>query len=299
MLKEDFDKQNEEYRELIKNTLHSFTKRKAFYKKEVMQAMEYSILSAGKRIRPILAIEFCKMCGGKYEDCIDIICTIELIHCFSLIHDDLPCMDDDDYRRGMPSCHKKFSEAHALLAGDALNTLPFEIISNAYKSGKIPADMAIKLVGELSFATGINGMIGGQAFDMYSVKMKHFNTLNLNLMHELKTCRLIEAACVMGCILANADDETIEVARDFGKKFGYAFQIVDDVLDVEGSFDDLGKPIGSDSKNGKITYASFIGVQEAKAVARHQTLEALKIIKKFDNNEFLEFLTMSLLDRKK
>lgn len=298
MLNEAFDKQNEDYREVIKNTLHSFTKRKEFYKKEVMQAMEYSILSPGKRIRPILAIEFCKMCGGNYEDFLEIICCIELIHCFSLIHDDLPCMDDDDYRRGMPSCHKKFGEAEALLAGDALNTLPFEIISNAYNSGKLSADTAIKLVGEISNATGINGMIAGQAYDMYSVKMKHFSAHNLNLLHELKTCRLVEAACVIGCILANADEKTIEYAREFGKRFGYAFQIVDDILDVEGSFDDLGKPIGSDKKNGKITYASLIGLKDAKSVARHQTLESLRILDKFDYNEFLKHLTMNLLDRK-
>lgn len=288
-----------EYQEKIHNTLYSFTQKKEFYKKEVMQAMEYSILSPGKRIRPVLVLEFCRMCGGDFENYYEIACCIELIHCFSLIHDDLPCMDDDDFRRGQPSCHKKFGEAEALLAGDALNTLPFEIISNAYKHGKISAEKAIKLVGEISKATGINGMIGGQAFDMYSVKMKHFNAQNLNLLHELKTCQLLEASCAMGCILADADDETVEEAREFGKKLGYAFQIVDDILDVEGSFDDLGKPIGSDKENGKITYVSLVGLDKAKDAARHQTLEALKILEKFDHNELMLDLTMDLLNRKK
>lgn len=287
------------YQEKIKNTLHSFTKEKEFYKKEVMQAMEYSLLSPGKRIRPILAIEFCKMCGGDYENFYEIVCCIELIHCFSLIHDDLPCMDDDDFRRGKPSCHKKFGEAEALLAGDALNTLPYEIISKAHSSGKISAETAVKLVGEMSNAAGINGMIGGQAFDMYSVKMKHFNAYNLNLLHELKTCRLIEAACTIGCILANADEKCVENAREFGKRLGYAFQIIDDILDVEGSFDSLGKPIGSDKENGKITYVSLIGLEEAKSASRHQTLEALKILENFNNNELLADLTLDLLNRKK
>lgn len=298
-MQEIYKEQIHEYQENIHNTLHSFTKNKEFYKKEVMQAMEYSILSPGKRIRPILVLEFCKMCGGDFAHYYELACCIELIHCFSLIHDDLPCMDDDDYRRGQPSCHKKFGEAEALLAGDALNTLPFEIISNVYKQGKISAEKAVKLVGEISKATGINGMIGGQAFDMYSVKMKHFNAQNLNLLHELKTCRLLEASCAMGCILADADDKTVEQAREFGKRLGYAFQIVDDILDVEGSFDALGKPIGSDKENGKITYVSLVGLDKAKDAARHQTLEALKILEKFNNNELMTDLTMDLLNRKK
>lgn len=294
-----YKNQINEYQEKIKSTLYSFVREKEFYKKEVMQAMEYSILSPGKRIRPILVLEFCRMCGGDYQNLYEIACCIELIHCFSLIHDDLPCMDDDDFRRGQPSCHKKFGEAVALLAGDALNTLPFEIITNAYNSRKISAEIAVKLVGEISRATGINGMIGGQAFDMYSVKMKNFNAQNLNVLHELKTCRLLEASCVIGCILANADDETIEYAREFGKRLGFAFQIIDDILDVEGSFDDLGKPIGSDKENGKITYVSLVGLNESKEAARHQTLEALKILEKFDNNELMIDLTADLLNRKK
>lgn len=298
-MQEIYTKQIQNYQERIKSTLHSFTKQKEFYKKEVMQAMEYSILSQGKRIRPILAIEFCKMCGGDYESFYEIVCCIELIHCFSLIHDDLPCMDDDDFRRGMPSCHKKFGEAEALLAGDALSTLPYEIITKECNAGKLSAEIAVKLIGEISNASGINGMIGGQAFDMYSVKMKHFDVHNLNLLHELKTCKLIEASCAMGCILANADDEKIEDAKAFGKRLGYAFQIVDDILDVEGSFDDLGKPIGSDKENGKITYVTLVGLEKAKEAARHQTLEALKILEKFDNNELIADLTMDLLNRKK
>lgn len=298
-MKEIYIQQIHEYQERIHSTLSGFTKNKEFFKKEVMQAMEYAILSPGKRIRPILALEFCRMCGGDHEKFYDIVCCIELIHCFSLIHDDLPCMDDDDFRRGQPSCHKKFGEAEALLAGDALNTLPFEIISNSYKQEIISAETAIKLVDEISNAVGINGMIGGQAFDIYSVKMKHFNAQNLNLMHELKTCRLLEASCAIGCILANTDNETVEEAKEFGKKLGYAFQIVDDILDVEGSFNDLGKPIGSDKDNGKITYVSLVGLDKAKDAARHQTLEALKVLEKFDNNELMTDLTMDLLNRKK
>ena len=298
-MQDKYIKQIEDYREKIKSTLHSFTKVKEFYKKEVMQAMEYSVLSSGKRLRPILTVEFCRMCGGNYENYYDIACCIELIHCFSLIHDDLPCMDNDDFRRGQPSCHKRFGEAEALLAGDALNTLPFEIITKAYNSGKISAETAVKLVGEISQATGINGMIGGQAFDIYSVKMKNFNIHNLNLLHDLKTCRLLEAACVMGCILSSADDKTTESARAFGKRLGYAFQIIDDILDVEGNFDDLGKPIGSDKENGKLTYVSLVGLDKAKEAARHQTLEALKILESFDNNELMVDLTADLLNRKK
>ena len=198
-MQEIYKKQIADYQQKIKNTLHSFTKEKEFYKKEVMQAMEYSLLSSGKRIRPILAIEFCKMCGGDYNKYYDIVCCIELIHCFSLIHDDLPCMDDDDYRRGMPSCHKKFGEAEALLAGDALNTLPFEIISNACKTGKISAETSVKLIGEISNAAGINGMIGGQRYAVL-LGYAHVEKAVLIFLHKfVKTCAVRHRARCAPC----------------------------------------------------------------------------------------------------
>lgn len=284
------------YCDKIEEKLLEFTKDKNSLQGVILEAMEYSLMAGGKRLRPVLMLEFCRMCGGDVSKYLDIACTIEMIHTFSLIHDDLPCMDNDDYRRGMPSCHKAFDENIALLAGDALNTLAFEVIANAAMEQRITADKAVMLTSVLSHAVGTSGMIGGQVIDLQS-EGKTISLDTLNKLQEQKTGALIEAACVMGVILGG-DFEKIPEAADYANALGRAFQIVDDILDVTGSFEELGKPIGSDDEQHKNTYVSLMGLEESKAAADKLTGEALGYLEIFKDNEFLCDLTKSLLERR-
>ncbi len=284
------------YQKNINAALKSLMSDKPYLREDVCEAMEYSLMAGGKRLRPILMMEFCRMCGGNAAEVLDISLSIELIHTFSLIHDDLPCMDDDDYRRGKPSCHKKFGEAIALLAGDALNTLAFEVISNAAIDEKISAQAAVMLTSVLSKAVGVNGMIGGQVIDL-SAEGKQISLEQLDLLQQNKTGALIEAACVMGVILAGRY-ELISAAAEYANALGRAFQIVDDILDVTGSFEELGKPIGSDTQQQKSTYVTALGIDGAQAEADRLTQSALTILKQFDDCEFLTDLTADLLHRR-
>lgn len=284
------------YCDKIEEKLLEFTKDKNSLQGVILEAMEYSLMAGGKRLRPVLMLEFCRMCGGDVSKYLDIACTIEMIHTFSLIHDDLPCMDNDDYRRGMPSCHKAFDENIALLAGDALNTLAFEVIANAAMEQRITADKAVMLTSVLSHAVGTSGMIGGQVIDLQS-EGKTISLDTLNKLQEQKTGALIEAACVMGVILGG-DFRKIPEAADYANALGRAFQIVDDILDVTGSFEELGKPIGSDDEQHKNTYVSLMGLEESKAAADKLTGEALGYLEIFKDNEFLCDLTKSLLERR-
>ncbi len=287
----------ERYVQEIEKQLLKFTEEKPELQGIVCEAMQYSLMAGGKRLRPVLVLEFYRMCGGKDADSIiDIACAIELIHTFSLIHDDLPCMDNDDFRRGKPSCHKAFPENIALLAGDALNTLAFEVISNAALDGRISAEAAVMLISVLSKAVGVEGMIGGQVMDLMS-EGKDIDIETLNRLQSCKTGALIEAACVMGVILAGKF-EMIPSAADYASALGRAFQIVDDLLDVNGTFEELGKPIGSDSEQNKSTYVSLLGVDRSKQIAAQLTMQALGYLSKFDNNEFLSEMTDDLLSRR-
>ena len=262
----------------------------------IFEAAKYSAMAGGKRLRPILMLEFCRMCGGNASGLMKTACSIELIHTFSLIHDDLPCMDDDDYRRGKPSCHKAYGEATALLAGDALNTLAFEAIADAATEGVISAQTAIMLVSVLAKAVGVNGMIGGQIIDL-GAEGREISIEELDLLQAHKTGALIEAACVMGVILAG-DFKKIPAAADYAQALGRAFQIVDDILDVTGSFEELGKPIGSDAEQHKSTYVTALGIEGAQKEADRLTEQALLILEQFDDNEFLRDLTEYLLHRR-
>lgn len=284
------------YCEKIEEELLEFTADKPQLQKIVVEAMEYSLTAGGKRLRPILMLEFYRMCGGDVSKAVDIACTIEMIHTFSLIHDDLPCMDNDDFRRGKPSCHKAFPENIALLAGDALNTLPFEIISEAALEQKISAQTAIMLISVLSKAVGTNGMIGGQVIDLMS-EGKEISIDVLNTLQEHKTGALIEAACVMGVILSGKY-EKIPAAAEYASALGRAFQIVDDILDVTSTFEELGKPIGSDGQQNKCTYVSLLGLERSYEEAEKLTDLALKSLEAFDDNGFMCELTSELLDRR-
>ncbi len=259
------------------------------------QAMKYSLLSGGKRIRPILLLEFYALCGGKGDNALNFAAALEMIHTYSLIHDDLPCMDNDDMRRGRPSCHKAFGEDTALLAGDALLTLAFK---TAAETDGIPADRVLKAIAVLAENAGISGMVGGQVEDLAFEKSGA--TLDeLRGMYLKKTSCLLSAGAVCGSILAGADDEELKYAAEYAEKLGLAFQIIDDILDCTSDEKTLGKPIGSDEKNGKTTYVTLLGIDGAKAEAERLSNEALTALCKIKgDNAALRELTADLLDRK-
>lgn len=286
----------DDYRNTINSALEKLCEKRPKLREIICEAMEYSLCAGGKRIRPMLVLEFCRICGGDYKKYVDIACCIEMIHTFSLIHDDLPCMDDDDFRRGRPSCHKQFPEAIALLAGDALNTLPFEIISDKALNGEISFEKAVKLTKIISQAVGVDGMIGGQVIDIES-ENRTISIDELNTLQSLKTGALIKASCLMGCVLADRED-LCEYASKYADCIGRAFQIVDDILDVEGSFEQMGKTIGKDEKNVKSTYVTLLGLEKSKEISKKLTQEAVDSLARFENTNYLKELTEYLLDRK-
>ncbi len=261
----------------------------------VGKAMKYSIENGGKRIRPLLTLEFCRLCGGKTEYAVGFACAIEMIHTYSLIHDDLPCMDNDYMRRGKPSCHVKFGEEYALLAGDALLTLAFKTVMQCEN---ISADNRVKACSALADAAGCKGMVGGQMLDLLNEgKMTDIDTLKKT--DELKTGAMIEVAAILGCIAADADEKQMNAAREFTKKIGLAFQIVDDILDVTSDETTLGKPIGSDAVNQKCTYVSLLGLERAKLIVNELTDKAKAALDIFDyETDFLKELADILAKRR-
>lgn len=252
---------------------------------DLLEAIRYSLLNAGKRIRPILALEFCRAAGGNPIDAMPFGCGVEMIHTYSLIHDDLPCMDDDELRRGKPSCHIKFGEDIALLAGDALQPLAFETM---LKNSTLSSDRTIKAVSVLANACGAAGMVGGQVIDLKN-EGKTVTLDELRKMDAGKTGALIKAACIMGAIAGGGDDSMLEIAEKYAEAVGIAFQITDDILDVIGDEAVLGKPIASDVENSKSTYVSLLGLDEAKAEAQRYTKLAIEIVKPL--GEKADFLT--------
>ncbi|MBQ3058497.1 MAG: polyprenyl synthetase family protein [Clostridia bacterium] len=260
---------------------------------EVVKAARYSLKLGGKRIRPIIMMEFCRLFGGESKDALDFAVALEMIHTYSLIHDDLPCMDNDDFRRGKPSCHKAFSEDMALLAGDALLTEAFTVAANAMANDS----MKIKAVSTLSQMAGFSGMLGGQVIDLSFVK----NPPDLDSlcdMYALKTGCLLRAATIIGAICGGANETEITKADLYAQKVGLAFQIIDDILDVTADPELLGKPVGSDDKNQKTTFVGLLGLDGAKAAATKLTNEALEIINGFSGDtENIKALTSYLLDR--
>lgn len=263
--------------------------------KNLIDAMNYSLEAGGKRIRPVLVYAFCEALGGDWHKAAAPACAIEMIHTFSLIHDDLPAMDNDDFRRGKPSCHKAFGEAMAILAGDALSVLPFEIIADDVN---LTAEQKVKIISALTKAVGRAGMIGGQVIDMENEMRSDVDESNLRNMYRNKTGQLIAVSCIMGAICAGADEEQIQAAAEYAFRLGLAFQVIDDILDVTSTAEVLGKPIGSDAEENKTTFVTLYGVERAMEIADEITSEALDYLNKFEKNDFLMQLTDMLLKRK-
>ncbi|BCS88394.1 polyprenyl synthetase family protein [Pseudodesulfovibrio sediminis] len=269
----------------------------------LQQSMEYSLLAGGKRLRPVLVLSWASLLHPQDTDITDKVmpfaASLECIHTYSLVHDDLPAMDDDDLRRGKPSNHKQFDEATAILAGDGLLTEAFGLMSAASIVKGLPADRVLRAIYVLATAAGAGGMVGGQAVDMEFTGRDDVPLEELREMHAMKTGALITAACECGAILAGAGDEDIEHAREFGKSIGVAFQIVDDVLDVISDTETLGKPAGSDEAMGKSTYPSLMGLEKSKKLAAEYIDTALQYLSGYygSEQEFLWQLSRYIVDR--
>lgn len=265
-----------EYSQIFNSSLSKFMPDSNSEYAAVVKAAEYSLSAGGKRLRPALVFEFCKMFSGTYSAAVNAAVAVEMVHTYSLIHDDLPCMDNDDMRRGKPSCHIAFGEDIALLAGDGLLTLAFATLAKADS----PAERIVAAIAVLADCCGIDGMVGGQTMDLES-ENKTISMENLVMLQQLKTGKLIEAAVRMGCIFGGASKEDTDTCAEYAKNIGLAFQIRDDILDYIGNQELLGKPIGSDKENAKNTFLSFMSVDEAEKLVELHTGLAKSALKKF------------------
>ena len=289
---------------------------KAGYADYLVDAMKYSVVGGGKRLRPLLMQECAKLFApdaglsgetGRSDEAAKLppelpyfMAAIEFIHSYSLVHDDMPCLDNDEFRRGRKTTHAKYGEATALLAGDGLLNHAFETAAKAFTVTDDPAKCG-RAMQILSRQAGILGMIGGQAADVHVEKTgAEMNEDLLLFIHENKTAAMIESAMMIGACLAGADDKDLEKLSEAGSKIGLAFQIRDDILDIEGDFETFGKPIGSDESNGKLTYVSIYGLERSKEDVKKLSDEAIEILKGFPSrNEFFEKLVQYLIDRDK
>lgn len=261
---------------------------------DLQEAMEYSLLAGGKRIRPVLTLETCRMCGGDPQAALPLACAVEMVHTYSLIHDDLPAMDNDDLRRGRPTNHVVYGEATAILAGDALLTAAFEQLAQA----NLPAGQIVEAVRCLSHAAGSAGMVGGQALDMAG-EGRTLNLEELELLQSLKTGALISAAAELGCIAAGGGREQRAHVRAYAQALGRAFQVRDDMLDIISSQKELGKPIGSDQANEKSTFVSALGLEGCAALVEKLTRQGIDALGGFEDPAFHIWLARSLAQRTK
>ncbi len=262
----------------------------------VADAMRYSLLGGGKRLRGALLLEFYRVCGGDGEKAMPLACAIEMIHAYSLIHDDLPCMDDDDMRRGKPSCHKAFGEAMAVLAGDGLLTLAFETALAPENPNGFPAERLYAAAGELARGAGLYGMLGGQCIDVENDG--HIpDAQDLRTMCAMKTGALIRAACLAGCRLAGADEEKLAAAKAYAEALGLAFQIRDDMLDCIGDENTLGKATGADEKQGKTTFVGLYGLEKCRETVHELTAQAVGALTFFDDAGALKALAVRMESR--
>lgn len=261
-------------------------------------AMRYSIFAGGKRIRPVLMLAACEAVGGNAEAVMPAACAMEMIHTYSLIHDDLPAMDDDDFRRGRPTNHKVYGEAIAILAGDALLTQAFVLMSSSLSLKTDPARM-LAVINEIAGCAGSHGMVGGQVVDMESEGKQDIDLATVQYIHTHKTGALMKASVTSGAILGGADDEQLQALTRYGEAIGLAFQIADDILDIEGTTEEIGKDAGSDQARGKATYPAVMGLADAKRRATELVEMALAALERFDATaDPLREIARYIIDRK-
>lgn len=282
------------YKDKVEEWINQYFAGKGSFNKRIYEAMSYSLNAGGKRIRPILMILVYNMFKKDYMDILPMASAIEMIHTYSLIHDDLPCMDNDDLRRGKPTSHKVFGESLAVLAGDGLLNEAFEImIKSSIQNGLSALNASYEIVS----ASGANGMIGGQVVDILSEGL-NISKEKLFYMHKKKTGALLRASIVSGAILGNANKDEIEYLKEFGEKLGLAFQIKDDILDIEGNSEKLGKNLNSDEAKNKTTFITVYGLINCKEMCETLTKECINILEKIDKNtDKLQEITLFLLKR--
>lgn len=279
-----------EYKQAIESRLRELTAGSD----RLHQAMAYSLLAPGKRIRPILVMEFCRLCSGDAMQALDAACAVEMLHTYTLIHDDLPCMDNDELRRGLPTNHMVYGEWLALLAGDALQAEAFGTVLRS----SLPDDRRAAAARILAEAAGADGVCMGQLMDIDG-EGRELSEEEITELNRKKTSALIEAACMMGCVCAGSY-EKIRPAREFGAALGLAFQLRDDIMDTEASSEQMGKPSGSDKRNGKSTMAALYGAEKCREMISAGTAEAVEILQReFPGSEELEKLAFSLAERMK
>ncbi|MCH3972260.1 MAG: polyprenyl synthetase family protein [Oscillospiraceae bacterium] len=295
----EFDAQMKTYAHMTEEKIKELVPEEPQLPEAVLySAMRYSLLAGGKRVRPVLMLSFCTLCGGSVQAALPFACALEMVHTYSLIHDDLPCMDDDDLRRGRPSSHKQFGEANALLAGDALLTKAFEVAAADSSAKQVGSGRALKAAAVLAKAAGDHGMVAGQVLDLLNEK-RQITVQELKDIDAKKTGAMIRAAAKMGCVLAGASETETAAADSYAKALGLAFQIQDDILDVAGDMQALGKPVGSDAQNDKATYVTLLGLQKAQQTVQKLTDCAKQALAPFGKNaEFLCMLADSLSQRK-
>jgi geranylgeranyl diphosphate synthase, type II len=287
-----------ERKQLIDAALEKYAPISAGLEKTVSEAVRYSLFAGGKRLRPILCLAAADVVNGSHELALPVACALEMIHTYSLIHDDLPAMDNDDFRRGRPTNHKVFGEAMAILAGDALLTEAFSLISTAGDSGHTAPDKLIRVIAVIARASGYRGMIGGQVIDWES-ETRDVDLATVEYMHIRKTGALISASLEAGGILGGGTPEAIGALTRYGYHLGLAFQITDDLLDVEGDAQIMGKTPGSDAAKNKKTYPALLGIPQSKEAAQSHVQEAVKALAIFDEKaEPLRAIARYLLIRK-
>lgn len=290
------------YLELIENKLKTYfpqgKEKDSLIEKVLIDSMEYSLEAGGKRIRPTLTLMFSEVCGGNIEQALPFACGIEMIHTYSLIHDDLPCMDDDDLRRGKPSNHKVYGEDIALLAGDALLTNAFATVLSEEAVSLVGGEKSAKCGRILATLSGMTGMVGGQVIDLQS-EGKKAPIDTIRQMHLKKTSALIKCACMMGAVVGSNNEEHIKIAEIYGENLGLAFQIMDDILDVVSDEKSLGKPIGSDAENEKSTFVTLLGLDKCYELVNEYTEKAIKSLDGINGDTTqLKALAVKMSERK-
>ena len=264
-----------------------------------VEAMRYSLMAGGKRLRPILCLAAAEAVGGRAEDALRAACSLEMIHTYSLIHDDLPAIDNDDRRRGKPTCHLAFDEATAIFAGDALMTLAFQILASTEITNELLASKWLKVIHTIALAAGYKGMLEGQTRDM-AAEGASINLDDLNYIYSLKTGALIEASVCSGAILGRVSSQQIEQLNIYSKSIGLAYQIIDDILNVKGNSAVTGKAVGTDNIRQKSTYPSIMGIDKSKEIAQKLVNRALQSLDYFDNrSDPLRAIARYVIERKK
>ena len=288
------DNKNQQINVALEKILHA-----SIPSEPIVEAMKYSLMAGGKRIRPVLCLAAAEAVGGKPQAVLPAACALEIVHTYSLIHDDLPAMDNDDLRRGKPTCHVAFDEATAILAGDALLTLAFQVLSSVQSTPGNQASGWLKVIHIISTAAGYRGMIRGQMLDM-AAEGQHLTVDELKSMHALKTGALIEASLLCGALLADARKRQMDILKTYARSIGLAFQVTDDILNVEGNPKIMGKAVGTDELREKSTYPAILGIERSRQFAKNLVDEALQALEVFDKKaDPLRALATYIIDRKR